>query len=124
MKGVADTEGVSYISNGGSVATLTDQIEDTNVETIELTTIDTIAKDGRVFAIVMDIEGSELLALKGARETIIRDHPVLAIRVYHRADDLITIPQFIQSIAKENYKMYLRVNSIDFGAYDITLYAV
>lgn len=38
--------------------------------------------------IKMDIEGSEMAALMGAKETIKRHKPYLAICVYHRKNDL------------------------------------
>lgn len=68
---------------------------------------------GSVDFIKMDIEGAELNALKGAKDTICRYHPVLAICVYHKKEDLITIPQYIQSICSEGggYKFYLRIYS-------------
>lgn len=68
-----------------------------------------IAKDDKVSFIKMDIEGAELSALYGAKETIQRDRPKLAICVYHKREDLITIPQFIKSIVPE-YRLYLRVH--------------
>jgi hypothetical protein len=48
-----------------------------------------------------------LKALDGARRHIERDHPKLAIAVYHRASDFWKIPEFILGIHKD-YQVYLR----------------
>jgi hypothetical protein len=55
----------------------------------------------------MDIEGWELNAIKGSKNHILNDSPKLAIAVYHRASDFITIPDLILSI-NSNYELYLR----------------
>jgi len=57
----------------------------------------------------MDIEGSELDALKGGVEFINKNKPLMAISVYHHPEDLWEIPFFI----KENfpfYRFYLRLH--------------
>ena len=43
----------------------------------------------------MDIEGSELAALRGMAETIAACHPRLAISIYHRPEDLWEIPDWV-----------------------------
>ena len=58
----------------------------------------------------MDIEGSELEALRGAREVIRRDKPRLGICVYHRPEDILEIPMFIKELVPE-YKLYIRHHS-------------
>lgn len=55
----------------------------------------------------MDIEGSELQALHGAESVIKKYHPILAVCVYHKKDDLLTIPQYIRKLY-EGYRLYLR----------------
>ena len=55
----------------------------------------------------MDIEGAELGALDGARDTIARCKPRLAICVYHNPSDMWQIPQKILSIHR-GYDLYLR----------------
>lgn len=60
----------------------------------------------RVDFIKMDIEGAELPALQGAMKTIIKYTPKLAISVYHCFNDLVNIPEYIESLDTE-YKFYL-----------------
>lgn len=57
--------------------------------------------------IKMDIEGAELDALRGAARLIKECHPKLAICVYHKVEDLYTIPKYIKSIVPE-YRLKLR----------------
>lgn len=71
---------------------------------------------GKVF-LKMDIEGAELSALKGAKRFINKNRPCMAVCVYHRKNDLIDIPLFINSIV-ENYNYYLR------GGFHTILWAI
>jgi FkbM family methyltransferase len=66
-----------------------------------LTTIDILAAElglQRVDFIKMDIEGAEKAALRGAAETIRRDHPRMAIASEHLADDVTAIPATVSAI--------------------------
>lgn len=75
---------------------------------ITATTIDeTIAPEDRVTTIKMDLEGSEQEALRGARETILRDRPKLAVCIYHGLEDMTEIPLYIKELVPE-YKIYIR----------------
>lgn len=74
---------------------------------IELDSIDNVLGKEKATFIKMDIEGSELKALMGAENQIRKNKPKLAVCVYHREEDLITIPQYILSL-NPNYKLYLR----------------
>jgi FkbM family methyltransferase len=70
-------------------------------QVIETVTIDELVATGRVDRvdfIKLDIEGSELPALRGARETLRRFKPRLAISAYHKDDDLITIPALLDEL--------------------------
>ena len=88
-----------------------------------MTTIDAaVAKAAapRVDFIKMDIEGSELAALRGAEETIRRWRPKLAISLYHRYEDFITIPAWIDALGL-GYRFFLDHYSIH--AEETVLYA-
>lgn len=76
---------------------------------------------GPVNFIKMDIEGAEVPALEGARKTIEKYGPQLAISVYHKPDDLYTIPKLIKGI-RGDYKFYLDYYTS--VGYEIVLYAV
>ncbi len=92
--------------------------------TVKTLTIDDLVKNENiehVNFIKMDIESAEMEALKGAEKTIRKFKPKLAISVYHKADDFIVIPRYINELNK-NYKFYLDYYTI-FGE-EIILYAI
>lgn len=53
--------------------------------TVRMTTIDRICAGGNPDLIKMDIEGAELLALRGAKETLIRAAPLLVVSIHPEA---------------------------------------
>ncbi|MBI5282419.1 MAG: FkbM family methyltransferase [Candidatus Solibacter usitatus] len=66
------------------------------VARLPLTTIDKLASElalDRVDFIKMDIEGAEVKALQGAKETIGRYHPRMALSVYHQDDHPVEVPK-------------------------------
>ncbi|MDR1222408.1 MAG: FkbM family methyltransferase [Tannerella sp.] len=88
---------------------------------IEVDTVDRIAGDRPVTYLKMDVEGVELMALKGAEQTIRRNRPVLGISIYHRERDLVDIPAYIKEIVPE-YTFHFRVHKKI--AIDAVLYAI
>jgi FkbM family methyltransferase len=61
--------------------------------------------------IKMDVEGSELSALRGAESTIRSWRPKLAISLYHRPEDFFSIPAWIDSLGI-GYRLFLDHYSI------------
>lgn len=98
--------GVAMSIEGSGPATQVFVEEESHVvpqgtQKFESITIDQTVKNlglPRVDFIKMDIEGAEMMALRGARKTIERDLPNLAICVYHKLIDFYEIPQFIDSL--------------------------
>lgn len=74
---------------------------------IRTVAIDNIAGDNTVGFIKMDIEGAELDALRGAKNTIIQDKPLLAICVYHLQGDVFAIMDYLHQLVPE-YRYLLR----------------
>jgi FkbM family methyltransferase len=81
-------------------------IVDGGNDTIEVISIDEYFKE-KVSFIKMDIEGSELEALKGAENAIRQYSPTLAICVYHKPTDYLDIFNYIKSL-NSDYKFFLR----------------
>lgn len=74
--------------------------------------IDTVsideACDEPVTLLKLEVEGSELAALNGAKQTMIRHRPKLAISVYHKPEDFLTLPVLVQETVPEYGPLILR----------------
>lgn len=82
---------------------------------------DIVDENDKITFIKMDVEGAELESLKGAKKIIQRDRPKLAICIYHKPEDVITLPMYIKELVPE-YKFYLR--SYSNADNEMVLYAV
>lgn len=84
------------------------------MDEVPTTTIDEIATRNdvpRLDFIKMDIEGSELSALRGAESSIRRWQPKLAISLYHQPEDFFSIPLWIDALGV-GYRLFLDHYSI------------
>lgn len=82
-----------------------------NVKKIKTNTIDNIVKNKIIKVIKADVEGSEQLLLKGAKNTIIKNRPILLLSAYHRCSDLWELLDYINNL-ELNYSFYLRHYSL------------
>lgn len=78
-----------------------------NANTVQACALDSELANENVTFIKMDVEGSEIEALRGTERIIQSLQPKLAISVYHKLDDMVKIMDYLISI-KPEYKFYLR----------------
>ena len=88
-----------------------ENIYDPNVEKkvvteIPVTTIDNATNQDSTF-IKFEIEGSELQALHGSAKTIEHNRPQMAVSIYHKPDDYVTLTEFVLD-TRLDYKMGFR----------------
>lgn len=88
---------------------------------IQVGTLDKICGNIPITYIKMDLEGSEMQALEGGKNIILKNKPRLAISLYHRPSHLVDIYKFIVEL-KLDYKFYFRIHT-KVGS-DAVLYAV
>lgn len=88
---------------------------------IDVESVDDILSGQKVTFIKMDIEGAEYDAILGAKQTIRKHTPILAVSVYHFTEDIFRIQLLIEKI-HPHYKYYLRHYSPT--AIETVLYAV
>ncbi|WP_027005377.1 FkbM family methyltransferase [Conexibacter woesei] len=72
--------------------------------------------------IKMDIEGAEPDALNGARATIARHRPALAVCIYHAQDHLWSLPLLVASLVEGDYTYKIRRYLSD--CWEVVLYAI
>ncbi|MCI9623119.1 MAG: FkbM family methyltransferase [Lachnospiraceae bacterium] len=95
-------ESLSFLESGAGSCIL-----NTGTATTEGVSLDEIVKDEKVSYIKMDVEGSELKALQGAKETIKNNKPKLAICIYHKPEDILDLLTYILELVPE-YKLSIR----------------
>lgn len=65
------------------------------VKEIETVALDDVLEGKRITFIKMDIEGAEYEALQGARKLITENRPRMAISVYHKFEDFVTLANLV-----------------------------
>jgi FkbM family methyltransferase len=94
---------VYFTDNGpGSIVSM-NQLSNCSGQVLSLSIDDLVRENQlpRVDLIKMDIEGAEIQALKGARETIKRFRPKLAISIYHQMSDFQNIPVLLEELCQD-----------------------
>lgn len=71
-----------------------------------VTSIDAATNQDATF-IKYEVEGSELEALVGAQKTIVKNKPKLAVALYHKAEDILTLPKYLRNLDMD-YKIGFR----------------
>ena len=113
------TEKVSFQQKGkGSSSAISNAAQG---EEVISDTIDNVLKGKPVTFIKLDVEGYELAALEGAKETIIKNRPKCAICIYHKKEDLWQIQDYIDSLV-DGYRYYIR--AYEQTATELVLYAL
>jgi FkbM family methyltransferase len=88
---------------------------------VRISTLDgLLAKETPTF-IKLDVEGDELAALEGGKNLLARTKPTVAVCLYHRPEDLWTIPLFLHKLLPD-HRFFLRVHALD--GFELVVYAL
>ena len=108
-----NTRDIEFINCGlgKSVSNTTDENSNQNnckhdYIALNINTIDNIINE-KIDYLKLDIEGAEQDAIIGAKNTIFKYHPILAICIYHKASDWYMIPSLVLNI-RDDYDVYIR----------------
>ncbi len=112
----AENGPVLFTGDGTPAATM-----GTGTIQVDCVKLDDVLADEAPTYIKMDIEGAELDAIEGARQTIARHSPVLTVCSYHKQDHVWKIPRLIHSINPE-YHFFLRPHLVE--VWDLVCYAI
>ena len=105
-----------FLMNGGRNSLVGDG------EETDFTTVDDLVGKENITLIKMDVEGEEAKAIRGAKETVLKNKPRLIISAYHRTEDFLQLPKEVLGIRKD-YKIYMR-HFPSFPAWDTVYYFI
>lgn len=100
--GISNFDGDVFFNEDNASST----ISESGTLKIKVYSLDSKIKE-KVDFIKLDIEGSEQDAIHGAKKLISDSKPIIAICIYHKAEDWYKIPKQILDIYSD-YKIYLR----------------
>jgi FkbM family methyltransferase len=121
MMAVGDERITLHLEATGTASSATSAAPSAGSIAVEADTIDALTEGARPTFIKLDIEGFEIAALHGARRTIDRHAPVLAVCVYHLQDHLWRIPLLLREW-RDDYALFLRPHNEE--GWDLVCYAV
>lgn len=92
------------------------------IKEVPVVSLDEVLNGESVDYIKYDVEGSEKEALLGSAKTIKAHAPKLLVSLYHRSEDMFTLPELVKELNPE-YSIYLRRFPY-IPAWDLNLYAI
>ncbi|MBN7772621.1 FkbM family methyltransferase [Clostridium aminobutyricum] len=119
-KGASDRNGTMYLSS--DALSSVSQLSESGAIAIPIVKVDDDIEEDVTF-IKMDIEGGEEEALLGCLEKIKKNHPKLALSVYHNHKDLWKLARIIYE-ADPSYNFYIRYYGLPVFPTEYILYAV
>jgi len=111
------TEQVGFACDQGEASC----IADGGTTVIQCVRLDDAVPSFAPTLVKLDVEGAENEALDGAADTIREYIPGLAVCLYHRPEDLWTIPLQVRALS-ERYRLYLRCHA--HSGFELVLYGV
>lgn len=105
--GVGKKSSIQYVIQAGLGSCLTEDINENIAENaVKVVALDDFFADKKVGFLKADIESFEYDMLLGAEQVIRRDHPKIAICIYHNASDMYRIMLWIKHL-NQNYHFSL-----------------
>lgn len=83
---------------------------------------DSVLNGDSIDYVKYDVEGAEEKALMGSKKLISESSPDLLVSLYHRSEDIWSLPLLVKSLCPD-HKLYLR-RAVGVPAWDINLYAI
>jgi FkbM family methyltransferase len=102
---------VQFVHDSSFVASKIAETAASGAQTVPIISIDDYVKEHGIAPsfIKIDVEGHEMDVLSGARETIAKHKPQLAVCLYHKPSDMWTVPALIREILPA-YRYWCRKN--------------
>lgn len=119
--GLSDKQGIMVLASDGYASNLSSNRGTTNGKYIQISTLDIELSGKQIDYIKMDVEGMELPIIHGAQNIIKSQKPYMAISVYHKREDIVTLPAAILEICDD---YIFTLGHYDMTAADTVLYAI
>ena len=116
----SSTTVLHFQDNQGAGSHITAE-KDISAKSITVTSLDEVLSGQVVNLIKLDIEGAEIEALNGSRETLRRHRPALAVCTYHHPEHLWEVAEQIQTFDL-GYKLFLRSHL--YNSFELVLYGL
>ncbi|MGN0407151.1 MAG: FkbM family methyltransferase [Bacteroides sp.] len=112
--GIGKANGKVFVENESEAeSSTTTRLSSNGKGEVNIYSLDNFFEDKNVGFIKADIEGFEKDMIKGAEQLIKRSHPVIAVCIYHNANDMYSIMQIIKKY-DAGYRFAIRHHSYEY----------